>query len=160
MDFMCDLEPFSKIRSQIIFKQTQTHGFIVWTHLYFLHGYEGILHRFSILNAKQKQPGAVKKGVAKQSRIKNIVWHLKWLVRTRADISLRRSGLVRPRTDIKLWPSGLVRTRTDTKLQPIGLVRSYKDWYKSKYTCKSFKLSFGRLLESQDVLQKSGQMTI
>ena len=40
-------------------------------------------------NANQKQPGAVKKGTAKQSRIKNIVWYLRWLVRTRADINLR-----------------------------------------------------------------------
>ena len=38
------------------------------------------------------QSGAVKKGVAKQSRIKSIAWHLRWLVRTRADISLRPSG--------------------------------------------------------------------
>ena len=88
-----------------------------------------------------KQPGAVKKGMAKQSRNKSIVQHLRWLVRTRADISLwpsglvkptadiklRRGGLVRPRTDIKLQPSALVRTRTDIKLWPIGLVRSYKD---------------------------------
>ena len=28
-------------------------------------------------NAKQKQPGAVKKGAAEQSRIKNIVWHFR-----------------------------------------------------------------------------------
>ena len=62
--------------------------------------------------AKQKQPGAVKKHA---SRIKNIVWHLRWLVRTRADINL--------------WPSGLARPRNDIKLQSIGLVilRSYKD---------------------------------
>ena len=46
-----------------------------------------ILH--SIEYAKQKQPGAIKKGAAKQSRIKRIIWHLRWLVRTRADISLR-----------------------------------------------------------------------
>ena len=26
-----------------------------------------------------------------------IVWHLRWLVRTKADISLRPSGLVRPK---------------------------------------------------------------
>ena len=32
-------------------------------------------------NAKQKQPGAVKKDTAKQSRIKNIA---RWLVRTRS----------------------------------------------------------------------------
>ena len=87
---------------------------------------------------KQKQPGAVNKGVAKQSRIKNIVWHLRWLVRTRADICLWQGGLIRPRTDIKLCPSALVRTRTDTKLRTRGLVRSYKDCWKSKYTCKSF----------------------
>ena len=46
----------------------------------------------------------LKKGAAKQSRIKNIVWDLKRLVRARADISLWPSGLVRPRTDIKLRP--------------------------------------------------------
>ena len=77
------------------------------------------------INAKQKQPGAVKKGAAKQSRIKSIAWHLRWLVRTRADISLWPSGLVRPRTDIKLRPSAFVRTRTDFKLQTVGLGRSY-----------------------------------
>ena len=59
--------------------------------------------------------GLLKKGAAKQSRIKSIAWHLRWLVRTRAD--LRPSGLVRPRTDIKLRPSAFVRTRTDFKLQ-------------------------------------------
>ena len=48
-----------------------------------------------ILYAKQKQPGAVKKGAAKQSRIKNIMWHLRWLVRTRADIKLQPIGLLR-----------------------------------------------------------------
>ena len=36
--------------------------------------------------------GLLKKGEAKQSRIKRIIWHLRWLVRTRADISLRPSG--------------------------------------------------------------------
>ena len=71
--------------------------------------------------------GLLKKGAAKQSRIKNIAWHLRWLVRTRADISLRPSGLVRPRTDIKLRPSAFIRTRTDFKLQTVGLGRSYKD---------------------------------
>ena len=71
--------------------------------------------------------GLLKKGVAKQSRIKSIAWHLRWLVRTRADISLRPSELVRPRTDIKLRPSAFVRTRTDFKLQKVGLGRSYKD---------------------------------
>ena len=71
--------------------------------------------------------GLLKKGVAKQSRIEIITWHLIWLVRTRADISLRPSGLVRPRTDIKLRPSAFVRTKTDFKLQIVGLGRSYKD---------------------------------
>ena len=68
--------------------------------------------------------GLLKKGAAKQSRI---IWHLRWLVRTRADISLRPSGLVKSRTDIKLQPSSLVRTGTDIELWPIGLVTSYKD---------------------------------
>ena len=85
--------------------------------------------------------GLLKKGVAKQSRIKSIVWHLRWPVITRADISLRISGLVRSRTDIKLqpselvrsrtdiklWPSAFVRTRTNFKLQTVQSVRSYKD---------------------------------
>ena len=71
--------------------------------------------------------GLLKKAVAKQGRIKTITWHLRWLVRTRADISLRPSGLVRSRTDIKLRPSAFVRTRTDFKLQTVGLGRSYKD---------------------------------
>ena len=84
--------------------------------------------------------GLLKKGAAKQSRIKSIAWHLRWLVRTRADISLQPSGLVRPRTDIKLRPSAFVRTRTDFKLQTVGLGRSYKDSYKSKFTHKSFKI--------------------
>ena len=69
----------------------------------------------------------LKKGAAKQSRIKSIAWHLRWLVSTRADISLRPSGLVRPKTDIKLRPSAFVRTRTDFKLQTVGLGRLYKD---------------------------------
>ena len=71
-------------------------------------------HLGSLYNAKQNSLGLLKIGVAKQGRIKNIVCHLRWLVRTRADISLQPSGLVRPRTDIKL--------------RPIGLVRSYKDF--------------------------------
>ena len=71
--------------------------------------------------------GLLKKGAAKQSRIKSIIWHLGWLLRTRADISLQPSGSVRPKTDIKLRPSTLVKTGTDKKLRPIGLVRSYKD---------------------------------
>ena len=66
----------------------------------------------------------LKKGAANQSRIKSIVWHLRWPVRTRADISLRPSGLVRSRTDIKLRPSELVRSRTDIKLRPSAFVRT------------------------------------
>ena len=68
--------------------------------------------------------GLLKKGVAKQSRIKSIVWHLRWFVRTRADISLRPSGLVRLRTDIKLRPRELVRSRTDIKLRPSAFIRT------------------------------------
>ena len=52
--------------------------------------------------------GLLKKGVAKQSRIKSVAWHLRWLVRTRADIGLQPSGLVRSRTNIKLRPSAFV----------------------------------------------------
>ena len=63
--------------------------------------------------------GLLKKGAAKQSRIKSTVWHLRWLVRTRADISLRPSGLVRSRTDIKLQPNAFVRTWTNFKLQTV-----------------------------------------
>ena len=68
--------------------------------------------------------GLLKKGAAKQSRIKSIAWHLRWPVRTRADISLHPSGLVRSRTDIKLQPSELVRSRTDIKLRPSAFVRT------------------------------------
>ena len=55
--------------------QTAFHLYIVDVYIYIY------------IYAKQKQPGAVKKGAAKQSRI---AWHLRWLVRTRADISLRQ----------------------------------------------------------------------
>ena len=68
--------------------------------------------------------GLLKKGAAKQSRIKSIVWQMRWPVRTRADISLRPSGLVRSRTDIKLRPSELVRSRIDIKLRPSAFVRT------------------------------------
>ena len=74
----------------------------------------------------KKSLGLLKKGAAKQSRIKSIAWHLRWLVRTRADISLQPSGLVRPRTDIKLRPSELVKPRTDIKLWPSAFI-SNKD---------------------------------
>jgi len=36
--------------------------------------------------------GPFKKGAAKQSKIKRINWHLRWLVRAKADINLRPSG--------------------------------------------------------------------
>ena len=68
-----------------------------------------------ILMLNKNSMGLLKKGAAKQSRIKSIVWHLRWPVRTRADIKLCPSGLVRSRTDIKLQPSELVRSRTDIK---------------------------------------------
>ena len=68
--------------------------------------------------------GLLKKGAAKQSRIKSIAWHLRWLVRKRADIGLRPSGLVRSITDIKLWPSELVRSSTDVNLRPSAFVRT------------------------------------
>ena len=63
----------------------------------------------------KSSPGLLKKDTAKQSRIKSIVWHLRWLVGTRADVSLLPGGSVRPRTDIKLQPSTLLRTGTDIK---------------------------------------------
>ena len=106
----------------------------VYDSSFYVHSYLHIIFHQRLIDyknkryAKQKQPVAVKKDAAKQSGIKNIMCHLRWLIRTRPDISLRPSGLVRPRTtDIKLLPSALVRTRTDIKLRPIGLVRSYKD---------------------------------
>ena len=86
----------------------------------------------------KNSPGLLKKGAAKQSRIKSIAWHLRWLVRTRADIGLRPSGLVRSRTDMKLQPSELVRSRTDIKLRPSAFVRTRTD----------FKLQTVRLVRS------------
>ena len=65
--------------------------------------------------------GLLKKDAAKQSRIKNIVWFLRWLVPTRVYINSWSSGLVRPKTDNKLQLSALIRTRADVKLPPIGL---------------------------------------
>ena len=41
----------------------------------------------------------LKKGVAKQSRINSLVWHLKWFIRTRADIKLRPIGLAKSYKD-------------------------------------------------------------
>ena len=35
--------------------------------------------------------GPLKKGAAKQSRIKRIAWHLRWLISTSADTSLQPS---------------------------------------------------------------------
>ena len=85
------------------------------------------MHNMYIIILNKNSLGLLKKGAAKQSRIKSIAWHLRWFVRTRADISLQPSVLVRSRTDIKLSPSVFVRTRTDFKLQTVGLGRSYKD---------------------------------
>ena len=60
---------------------------------------------------------------------------------------------------IKLWPSTLVRIGIDMKLRRIELVRSCKARYKSKYSCKSFKLLLGRFL--YDLFKpKSGLMMI
>ena len=84
--------------------------------------------------------GLLKKGAAKQSRIKNIVWHLRWLVRTGADISLQPSGLVRPRNDIKLRPSRLVGSRTVIKLQ-----------------LSANQLSLGRFFRFQEAMQKAAK---
>ena len=106
------------------------------SHIIVIYDYSLVTSAVDMLNKNSLR--LLKKGSAKQSRIKRIIWHLRWLASTRADISLQPSGLVRPKIDIKLRPSALVRTRTDIKLQPIGLVRLYKDWYKSKYTCRSF----------------------
>ena len=83
----------------------------------------------------------LKKGVAKQSRIKSIAWHMRYLVKTRADISLWPSGLVRPRTDIKLRPSAFVRTRTDSKLDWEDHTRTDT---RASLRTNLFKLSFGR----------------
>ena len=89
--------------------------------------------------------GLLKKGAAKQSRIKSIVWHLRWPVRTRADISLRPSGLVRSRTDIKLRPSELVRSRTDIKFRPSAFVRTRTNF--KLQTVRSVKIIQGLIQE-------------
>ena len=105
----------------------------------------------------KNSPGLLKKGAAKQSKIKSIAWHLRWLVRTRADIGLRPSGLVRSRTDIKLQPSELVRSRTDIKLRPSAFVRTRTDFKldwedhtrtdtRASLHTNLFKLSFGHFL--------------
>ena len=90
--------------------------------------------------------GLLKKGAAKQSRIKSIAWHLRWLVRTRADISLRPSELVRPRTDIKLRPSAFVRTRSDFKLRQLDWEDHTRTDTRASLHTNLFKLSFGRFL--------------
>ena len=90
--------------------------------------------------------GLLKKGAAKQSRIKSIAWHLRWLVRTRADISLRPSGLVRPRTDIKLRPSAFVRTRTDLSCRQLDWEDYTRTDTRASLHTNLFKLSFGRFL--------------
>ena len=68
--------------------------------------------------------GLLKKGEAKQSRIKSIMWHLRWLIRKIADISLRPSGSVRPRTYNKMRPRPLIRARIDIKFSSIGSIGS------------------------------------
>ena len=77
----------------------------------------------------KNSPGLLKKGAAKQSRIKSIAWYLRWLARTRADIGLRPSGLIRSRTDIKLQPSELVRSRTDPSTSPIELKMTWISFF-------------------------------
>ena len=47
--------------------------------------------------------------MAKQNRIRSIMWHLRWLVRSTADINPRQSGLVRPRTDINYISSKVMQ---------------------------------------------------
>ena len=92
--------------------------------------------------------------MAKQSRIKSIAWHLRWHVRTRADISLRPSGLVRPRTDIKLRPSVFVRTRTDFKLQTVGLGDHKRTDTRASIRTNPIKLSFGCFLNFKFLAKK------
>ena len=58
-------------------------------------------NRFGITYYVAKS-GLLKKAQPKQSRMKSIMWHLRWLVRTRVNISLQPSGLIGPITDIKL----------------------------------------------------------
>ena len=101
--------------------------------------------------------GLLNKGMAnKQSRIKSIMWHLRWLVRTRADISLPPSarGSIRPKTDIKLRPSVLVRTGTDIKLLPIGLVSHTRTDTRANIHANLFKLSLSRFLGSTNHTKK------
>ena len=81
------------------------------------------------------------------------MWHLGWLVRTRADNSLWPSGLVRPRTDIKSWLSTLVRTRTDIKLRLIEIGKIIQGLRANIHT-NLFKLSFDHFLEVQGAIQK------
>ena len=101
---------------------------------------------YSMIN--KNSLGLLKKGIAKQNKIKSIALDLRWLIRTRADIGLRPSELVRSRTDIKLQPSELIRAtidiklrprafvrkRTDFKLQTVGLVRLYRLIQEQIYT--------------------------
>ena len=103
--------------------QFEVHPY-VHSYLYFSSGL--LITKINDMLSKNSL-GLLKKGAAKQSRIKSIAWHFRCFVRTRADISLWPSGLVRARTDIKLRPSTFIRTRTDFKLQTVELVRSHKD---------------------------------
>ena len=71
--------------------------------------------------------GLLKKSSAKQSRIKSIVRHLRSLVRTRADISLRPNGLVIQKTDIKVVANWIGKVMQGLIEEQIRM-----------YTCKSF----------------------
>ena len=86
------------------------------------------------------------------------MWHLRWLVRTRADISLRPTGLVRPEFDIKLWPSVLARTGTDIKLQEIGMIRLYVQGLIQEQ--KSFLIVIRPLFRVSRGHTKSGPITM
>ena len=96
----------------------------------------GLITKISDMLSKNSL-GLLKKGAAKQSRIKSIVWHLRWFVRTRADIIVRQSGLVRLKTDIKLRPSELVRSKADIKLRPSAFIRTRTNFNAS---CRQFDL--------------------
>ena len=54
-----------------------------------LQKFSSLLCRHILYMLNKNSLGPLKKGAAKQSRINSVVWHLRWLVRTKADISLR-----------------------------------------------------------------------
>ena len=111
---------------------------------------------------KQNSLGLLKKGTAKQGRIKRrIIWHLRWLVSTRADINLLPSESLRPKTDIKWQPSAMVRTGTDIKsVVPNWIDKIIQGLIQEQTMHENlFKLSFGHL-KFQQTIQKSSQVTI